>query len=276
MMTHHPGQPARTRADGSMSSGSTKRRLVCPHCGKKITLPEEHLQEVEQPTASEHEEIDEIASIWDRKPDPQWSTARKAKGKQSLANEAGAFGRAKKREPDTTSFGWFKRHEEHEQEARVSEPQADKQDLLAPQSKRAVIAKTLQPEPPKAPAVKPEPPKAIAVEPESQKAVVKSEPQEAVAVKPKAKSKPAPQPRPASNAGPSVLDVLDSDPSLSPGQRDTIRLIYQRFAPDVTPARTKASSTVSVLEVLDRDPNLTRGQMETIRTVLDTYSAKPK
>jgi hypothetical protein len=71
------------------------------------------------------------------------------------------------------------------------------------------------------------------------------------------------------------MDVLDSDPTLNVGYRETIRTIYARFAPAVKKAASvEIAAGLTVKDVLDSDPNLNRGQRETIRAVL--AKIKPK
>lgn len=73
------------------------------------------------------------------------------------------------------------------------------------------------------------------------------------------------------------MDVLGTDPTLNPGQRSALKLIYKRFAPRVErDASVKVDPELTVREVLPGDPNLNRGQVETILTVLDTFKNKRK
>ncbi len=72
-------------------------------------------------------------------------------------------------------------------------------------------------------------------------------------------------------SGPTLLDVLDTDPTLNPGQRETIRTIYVRFAPAVQPA-PKAPEGLTLAAALKGDPNLNDGQRETLRIVIERFT----
>lgn len=86
-----------------------------------------------------------------------------------------------------------------------------------------------------------------------------------------------PAPTAAASIGPTLLDVLEMDPRLNPGQRETIRVVYSRFAPKVGRCAPEAlNMDLSVLDALERDPNLNRGQRETIRTMYTQFARKPK
>jgi len=76
--------------------------------------------------------------------------------------------------------------------------------------------------------------------------------------------------------GPNVLDALEVDPHLSPGQRETLRGIYVRFAPAVRRGETRLASGTTVDEILEKDQNLKRGQKEAIRTMYDTFRRKAR
>jgi len=99
-----------------------------------------------------------------------------------------------------------------------------------------------------------------------------------------AEAAPAEQPGPAAETtapspptpgGLTVLDALDADPTLDPGQRETIRAMYGRFAPKVTKSQdVPAEQPLRVRDVLDQDSNLNRGQREAIRAIYDQFVRK--
>ncbi len=72
-------------------------------------------------------------------------------------------------------------------------------------------------------------------------------------------------------SGPTLLDVLDRDPTLNPGQRETVRTIYVRFAPTVQPA-PGAPEGLTLAAALEGDPNLNDGQRETLRIVIERFT----
>jgi myosin heavy subunit len=78
---------------------------------------------------------------------------------------------------------------------------------------------------------------------------------------------------PPEATGPTVLDVIDSDPTLNRGARETIKMVYQRFAPQASTFGS-ADDGLTIVDVLDQDPNLNRGQRETILTMYHTYVRK--
>ena len=66
--------------------------------------------------------------------------------------------------------------------------------------------------------------------------------------------------------------MLDADKQLNDGQREVIRVTYNRFAPKAT--KTMAAPTspdLTVAKVLESDPNLNRGQRETICAMYDQF-----
>lgn len=79
--------------------------------------------------------------------------------------------------------------------------------------------------------------------------------------------------RPPFNAlAPTVMDALERDGTITPGQRETLRMIYVRFFPDAAPnpAVTLAEGT-TVGDVLETDPNLQHGQREALRTMYNSF-----
>lgn len=89
---------------------------------------------------------------------------------------------------------------------------------------------------------------------------------------PKAAPKAAPKPKKKRDLKPSpLLAALAAHPNLNPGQRATVEMIYQRFAPGA-PKADKGPS--GLLDALDVDPNLNKGQAETLRTVVARFDKK--
>lgn len=80
------------------------------------------------------------------------------------------------------------------------------------------------------------------------------------------------KPRPALADVPNLLDALARDPSLNPGQRETLRLIYVRFAPQAIPGA--GSEPLDLGVVLEQDPNLNEGQRETLRLVYRRFKRR--
>lgn len=72
--------------------------------------------------------------------------------------------------------------------------------------------------------------------------------------------------------GPNLLDALARDPTLNQGQRETLRLIYVRFAPQVTTGPGDDPLDLGV--VLEQDPNLNEGQRETLRLVYRRFKRR--
>jgi hypothetical protein len=70
------------------------------------------------------------------------------------------------------------------------------------------------------------------------------------------------------------MDVLGSDPNLNDGQRETLRLVYQRFAPTVTPSKDRDVSGLTVTDALRTDPNIKRGQAATIEMIYRRFVPK--
>jgi hypothetical protein len=70
------------------------------------------------------------------------------------------------------------------------------------------------------------------------------------------------------------MDALARDADLTPGQRETLRVVYVRFCPD---ARANPAATLpegaTVGDVLETDPNLQHGQREALRTMYDSFGA---
>jgi hypothetical protein len=85
----------------------------------------------------------------------------------------------------------------------------------------------------------------------------------------------APTPRqPFNTSAPTLIDALERDPTITPGQRETLRMIYLRFFPDAVPnpEMTVAAGT-TVDDVLETDPNLQHGQREALRTMYNSFGA---
>lgn len=122
-------------------------------------------------------------------------------------------------------------------------------------------------------AVDPSPPRPVtrAPEPSPPPPVAAPRPADLVASRPSpapapgpAITEPAPRPRPAAG-GVNVLDALARDASLNQGQRETLRLIYVRFAPQVTAG--PGTEPLDLGQVIEQDANLNEGQKETLRLV---------
>jgi len=121
-----------------------------------------------------------------------------------------------------------------------------------------------RPEPPQKPAPPVRPPTrptpAVVAEPK----VEEPKPVE----KPRPKPKPTRVPRP--DDPPTVMDVLQSDPNLNAGQRNTVLMIYQRFAPQVKP-RPEVGANMTVVDAIETDANLNKGQRETVRMIYQRF-----
>jgi len=218
------------------------KNLVCPHCGKPVTL--EQLEEAASRAEEEKKPPDDRGgSVWDKKPAGGfggWATKREADKPPEPAKPAPAFG-APRREDKPA-----------EAKKRESSPSI----APAPAARKT--------SPPVAPAKSKEPAPAAPIK--------KKEPAPAAPAKKKESAPRVPVP---GAEGVCVLDVLDTDPHLNPGQRETIRMIYSRFATNV-PKKAPGSfpATLTVGDVLDTDPHINRGQKETIRTIYDRLAPK--
>lgn len=83
----------------------------------------------------------------------------------------------------------------------------------------------------------------------------------------------APPVRAKRELAPSTLIAsLNAHPNLNPGQRATVQMIYDRFAPK-SPIATENISE-SLVDALNADPNLNAGQRETLRTVVERFDRK--
>ena len=93
---------------------------------------------------------------------------------------------------------------------------------------------------------------------------------------PKPTAKPAPKPTAVQPVpgGPTVMDVLGSDPNLNDGQRETLRLVYQRFAPAVVPSGDRDVAGLTVADALRTDPNINRGQVATLEMIYRRFVPK--
>jgi hypothetical protein len=110
-----------------------------------------------------------------------------------------------------------------------------------------------------APSPKPEPEPAPKPEPEPEP-------------KPAPERKPEPVPLRPELGGIKVIDVLGSDPTLTRGQRETLRMVYTRFVSKAEPdPEAKVPEGTTLDDVLDSDPTLSRGQREALRTMYHSF-----
>lgn len=79
---------------------------------------------------------------------------------------------------------------------------------------------------------------------------------------------------PFDTSAPTVLDALERDATITPGQRETLRMIYVRFFPDAAPnPASTLPEGATVGDVLETDPNLQHGQREALRTMYHSFGA---